>query len=185
MRIEIVLVILLALLSIGCVQNGDYNNSLPKESITNTTQKESSQVAEETSMQVEKTPEHVISPGSPPLEIDGSRYYVPSGKEVQINFTFRNEGTQKLSLSPFPPELEIEESFGEVTHHFPPGNKKIELKPGEEITYSYVWDQRNSSGDLVSPGKYYVVMKNVRVEAPERSWEYSEKRNAWVDIEPQ
>ncbi|MFW5936157.1 MAG: hypothetical protein ACOCSC_02595 [Candidatus Hadarchaeota archaeon] len=175
LKIEIVVVILVALLSIGCAHNGDYNNSLPKESITNTTQKESSQ----------QTPEHVISPGSPPLEIDGSSYYVPSGKEVHISFTFRNKGIEKLNFSPFPPELEIEESFGEVVHHFSPGNKEIELEPGEEIMYSYVWDQRNSRGDLVGPGTYNVVMKNVRVETPERSWEYSEKRNAWIDIEPQ
>ncbi|MFO7967947.1 MAG: hypothetical protein R6U44_10160 [Archaeoglobaceae archaeon] len=136
-------------------------------------------------MQVEQTPEHVLSPESPPLEIDGSKYYVPSGKEVHINFTFRNQGIQKLNFSPFPPKLEIEKSFGEVVRHFPPGNKEIELEPGEEITYSYVWDQRNSNGDLVGPGKYYVVMKHVHVETPEMSTGYGEIRNSWIDIEPQ
>ncbi|MFO7967749.1 MAG: hypothetical protein R6U44_09145 [Archaeoglobaceae archaeon] len=144
MKIEMVLIVLVTLFLIGCAQNGDYNNSLPKESVTNTTQEQFPQVTEETSMRVEQTPEHVISPGSPPLEIDGFRYYVPSGKEVYINFTFRNQGIQKLNFSPFPPRLEIEKSFGEVVHRFPPGSKKIELEPEEEITYSYVWDQRNS-----------------------------------------
>jgi len=80
--------------------------------------------------------------------------YLP-GEPVTIEFSFINISSEPIVLSPDPPEIEIKLPGREgMVQSLAPGSGEVNLEPGENITYTLVWDQRDSSGQQVAPGYY-------------------------------
>lgn len=83
-------------------------------------------------------------------------------------------------MSPFPPKINIERpnvaSPDDIICSFQAGAKKIQLEPGETITYDFVWDQRDDDGQQVDFGWYGVEVTVVSrklsetVEGSVRGW---------------
>jgi len=108
------------------------------------------------------------APSVPMLTVMGDTersYYLP-GEEIIIEFTFTNDDSQPLIISPFPPEVNIylptlPEPDSKI-RSFAAGAQELELEPGETRTYSLLWDQQ------VIPGWYSVeVERNIRAAAQE------------------
>jgi len=82
-------------------------------------------------------------------------HYLP-GETVEIRMSLENNRGETIRIPSFPPEILITHSItGEKVRTFPPG-EEIELKPGETVSYTLKWDQRDENGREVSPGRYYV-----------------------------
>jgi len=80
--------------------------------------------------------------------------YLP-GEPVTIEFSFINISSEPIVLSPDPPKMEIKLPGREgVVQSLAPGTGEVNLEPGENITYTLVWDQRDSSRQQVAPGYY-------------------------------
>jgi hypothetical protein len=97
-------------------------------------------------------------PAPPPLLeptaiADRSVYLL--GESVTVKFSLRNVSSSPLVISPNPPEIEIMLPVKEeVVKTFAPISGRVRLEPGEEVTYTLVWDQHDSSGQQVAPGYY-------------------------------
>lgn len=75
--------------------------------------------------------------------------------------SFTNEASELRTISPFPPEIRIIELPNLrppdiVVRAFPVGSNELALQPGESVSHSVSWDQKNVSGEQVSPGWYSV-----------------------------
>ncbi len=83
------------------------------------------------------------------------------GERSEINLSFTNEASETRTISPFPPEIRIIELPNlrppdRVVRAFPVGNDELALQPGESVSHSVNWDQKDDSGKQVSPGWYSV-----------------------------
>ncbi len=100
--------------------------------------------------------------------------YTP-GENVTIELTFSNQDAQALVINPLPPAVSI-------VMPSPPGGKAdtivwtvsgggvaLTLAPGETKTYELDWDQKDSQGQPVAPGRYWVSPEGSvrRVSPPE------------------
>lgn len=67
-------------------------------------------------------------------------------------------------MSQFPPEIQvISPRTHETVRSFVPGSQELELGPSKVIIHTLAWDQREDSGEQVSPGWYYIDAKNITV----------------------
>lgn len=70
-----------------------------------------------------------------------------------------------MVLSPVPPMMEIKlpRQQGDIgiVKTFAPGSGEVKLEPGGKVTYTLVWDQRDSRGQQVPP-RYYTPNIEVR-----------------------
>jgi len=85
----------------------------------------------------------------------------PYSKTADINLSFTNEASEPRTISPFPPEIKIIElpdvkPPGIVVRAFPVGNGELVLQPAESASHTVNWDQKNESGEQVTPGWYSV-----------------------------
>jgi hypothetical protein len=104
--------------------------------------------------------------------------YLPE-EEVEINFTFTNVASEAAVVEPYPPRMRIfmpslpgpyEE---DIVRSFPPGAEELKLEPGESASYTFTWDQRDESGQQVTPGWYEVEVKHTVRKAAEPEGGYS------------
>jgi len=99
------------------------------------------------------------TPSPPPVEASATpsqAVYLP-GEAVTIEFSFENVSAEPAMLWPFSPEMEITRPRGsEVLRSFEAGPEQITLGPGETTTYTFVWDQKDASGQPVGPGYYWI-----------------------------
>ena len=94
-------------------------------------------------------------------------HYLP-GESIEIRMSLENNRGETITVPSFPPETVVIRGItGEKIRTFPPG-EKIQLKPGETVSYTLKWDQRDENGREVSPGRYYVGVDVVRVEVEDR-----------------
>lgn len=103
-----------------------------------------------------------------------------SGEKVDITLSFTNEASEPRIMSPFPPKINIEqpnvEPSDDIICSFPVGAKEVQLEPGETVTYDFIWDQRDDSGQQVDFGWYGVEVTVVSrklsetVEGSVRGW---------------
>ncbi|MDD2666565.1 MAG: hypothetical protein PHD13_05900 [Methanocellales archaeon] len=102
----------------------------------------------------------------PPLNIEAKPsqpYYLP-GEPVEIEFSFTNTILESITLSPFPPEIQVTSPrTHEIVRSFVPGAQELELGPGKVMSHTLAWDQREDSGEQVSTGWYYIDAKNITV----------------------
>ena len=99
------------------------------------------------------------TPAPPPIEVKAttSQTTCLPGETITIEFSVKNTGTEPLTIRSGPPEFQVQsvESLSYVWV-FPPGREQVTLAPGEIVTYTFVWDQRDASGQQVLPGEYSV-----------------------------
>jgi len=81
--------------------------------------------------------------------------YLP-GEEITIEFSFKNISPQAFMIDPFPPEIEIigHGPYDELVRLFPAGAESKSLEPGEVVSYTMTWDQRDGQGQQVDYGYY-------------------------------
>ena len=108
---------------------------------------------------------------SPPLDIRAvvaEPSYLP-GDTVEISFTFTNTGEDQISVRHFPPRIEfIRPSELQPTRSYPEGSTERMLSPGETLEHFLAWDQRDTSGQQVTPGNYYIQVGEILIG--EASW---------------
>ena len=85
----------------------------------------------------------------------------PYGERTEINLSFTNEASGLRTISPFPPEIRIIELPNlqppdSVLRAFHVGKDELALQPGESASYLVNWNQKDDSGEQVSPGWYSV-----------------------------
>jgi hypothetical protein len=128
----------------------------------------------------EPTPTPVPSPHpsvipQPALELEATTeqtIYMP-GETIEIELTFINMTDKPITISPFPPEIEIilpELPEGEdIVNKFAAGSGQVELEQGGEITHTLAWDQRDSRGQPVAPGYYNlnIDVNDIRIDGKE------------------
>jgi hypothetical protein len=77
------------------------------------------------------------------------------GEPIAFELTIANVSPASIVIGPDPPKMEIVLPGQEgVAETFAPGSGQIKLEPGERVTYTLVWDQRDSRGQQVPPGYY-------------------------------
>ncbi len=112
-----------------------------------------------------RTPAPPTPTATPKLELSAmpsQDSYLP-GEQVNIEFLFSNTDTEPITVTTFPPEIEILTSSPYVAvRSFAAGEQELALGPREEIPYNLTWDQRDNNGKQVSPGWYFVDVKNMR-----------------------
>ena len=92
--------------------------------------------------------------------------YLP-GEEVVIKLSFQNVNTEALELAHFPPvAVKIMEKgqYGELLRTLPPGEDTRVFAPGETITHTLMWDQRDDQGKPVDPGHYNIDLMYVYLD---------------------
>ncbi len=100
---------------------------------------------------------------APPVETAVSASVRPDsfsnsyGKSIHIETTLNNTSAEEVTLSPYPPAMQIVDPFNyETVRSFAAGNTTLLLEPGQTATHSYTWDQRNDGGEQVEYGYYYL-----------------------------
>lgn len=89
--------------------------------------------------------------------------YLP-GDEVEIEFKFKNVRTEPITLTPFPPRIQVTRPRSdEVVRSFSIGSEDLNLEPGETAEYTLVWNQKDNNGQQVAPGWYYVGLIDVTI----------------------
>jgi hypothetical protein len=85
----------------------------------------------------------------------------PYGETAEINLSFTNKASETRTINPFPPEIRIIELPNlrppdKVIRTFQVGNDQLALPPGESMSHSLNWDQKNENGEQVPLGWYSV-----------------------------
>ncbi len=91
-----------------------------------------------------------------------SKEAYPVGENVGIVFSFKNISSETL-VFPFPPAFNIGTLDGQTVREFAVGMTRKSLAPGESVSSSLTWDQRDDVGVQVPAGEYQIVMPNVRL----------------------
>ena len=108
---------------------------------------------------------------APPLDIRATvsePSYRP-GDTVHVNFTFTNTSENQVTVSRFPPRIEFIRPLElQPVRSYPEGSTEGVLNPGESLQHSLTWDQRDTNGRPVPPGKYYVQV--AQMPTSEGSW---------------
>lgn len=102
-------------------------------------------------------------PAEMPLQVKGIPVedgYLP-GQTVEIKLQFINRGPETITISRFPPEMDLISREWKRVDSFESGSEEIQLKPGNTKTYNLVWNQRDENNRQVSPGLYRVDVKNI------------------------
>jgi hypothetical protein len=82
---------------------------------------------------------------------------VSQGVEITLDLIFENVSGEPVTINPFPPMMFIaQESSLRPVIFFEEGTQIAEILPESEISYTLIWDQKESDGSLVAPGWYTV-----------------------------
>lgn len=79
---------------------------------------------------------------------------------VEIELVFQNISSESLTVTSFPPSIEIIRD-GEVVRNLEAGGVGVEILQSESVTYTLVWDLRDNSGEKVLPGWYSININDV------------------------
>ena len=87
------------------------------------------------------------------------------GEGVSIDLVFTNTGSEPVSITPFPPEIQIIRSdTGERVRLIPPGDTTAEISAYGITVNTMVWNQRDDSGARIEPGRYSVIVGGVTLQ---------------------
>jgi len=90
------------------------------------------------------------------------------GEDISITVVFRNAGPGEYSLAPFPPAVTIREAgTGRVVRTFDPGTASYAISGMEIIRFDIVWNQEDSGGAQVEPGRYEVDVETIEARLQE------------------
>jgi anti-sigma factor RsiW len=88
------------------------------------------------------------------------------GKTIRIETYISNVSQEDVTLSPYPPAVQVLDPFDYSTvRSFPAGNSTYVLQAGQSTAQSYKWDQRNDQGQQVHYGYYYIQPDVILAEA--------------------
>lgn len=108
----------------------------------------------------DETPEPEIAIATPMpdlLTITTDKPSYHTGEDIEIRVIFENKGSESLTVEFPPPEINIIHWVTKkIVRSFIPNSQKIEVQPGERISYSLKWDQKDENGEQVCPGNYYM-----------------------------
>jgi hypothetical protein len=79
------------------------------------------------------------------------------GAEVSITLTVTNHGSDTISLSPFPPEIDITTQDREMVWEMSGGGEELSIEAGNSETYYFTWNQRDKANNAVAGGEYTVT----------------------------
>jgi hypothetical protein len=88
--------------------------------------------------------------------------YAP-GDKVVINLKLKNNGSQPVVLTQFPPILSLM-SAGNPVFSFIAGQNGRILAPGESVSFNEVWSQNDAHGNQVSLGRYYLELEDLDLQ---------------------
>ena len=104
-----------------------------------------------------------VPSASTPLMITG--YVEPTaalGEAVNITLEFSNSSPDGYELTPFPPTIAIREAAtGQVVFTSVAGASVYSLATMETLQYNLMWDQKDSGGAQVEPGRYEVDVETL------------------------
>jgi len=85
------------------------------------------------------------------------------GEDIVIELTFQNNSTDMFLIEPFPPKIMVMPSlkYGLAIREFPEGEEAKSLEPGEMVSYTLTWDQRDKNGQQVPAGDYKLALGNI------------------------
>jgi hypothetical protein len=79
------------------------------------------------------------------------------GAEVSITLTVTNHGSDTISLSPFPPEIDITTLDRETVWEMSGGGEELSIETGNSETYYFTWNQRDKANNAVAGGEYTIT----------------------------
>ncbi|MCH8864563.1 MAG: hypothetical protein IIB13_04280 [Chloroflexi bacterium] len=104
-------------------------------------------------------------------------YYLP-GETVEVKLLFKNKSSNNVTLE-YLPEIRVAKhhygkplSTGQALYSWTGRELLLELKPDETTTIDFIWDQKDTNGEQVPPGWYYVTWKDPNVTG-ETVWKAS------------
>lgn len=88
------------------------------------------------------------------------------GKPVNITLSITNVSTAPFTITPFPPPIKVVPwlDWDQVLFSVAGGTKPRELKPNETATVNVTWDQKDTTGRQVVPGRYGVVFGELTID---------------------
>jgi len=108
------------------------------------------------------SPAIMISPIEGAASMDKEAYQ--AGEDVMIDLSFENLTDEGFLLELFPPQIEIMRRYpyDEMARTFPAGDGSRSLEPGETVSCTLIWDQRDDQGQPVPYGYYYLEFGRAR-----------------------
>lgn len=94
-----------------------------------------------------------------PLEMNdvtGKPWY-SLGEIVEVKFLWENVTNESVTVKPFPLAVEIRGPYDSVVWSCTGGAGERTLKPGETLSYTLTWDQRDNNGQIIEPGYYFLT----------------------------
>lgn len=95
-------------------------------------------------------------------------YYLP-GETVEVKLLFKNVSSNNVTLK-YLPEIYVVKhhvgkhlSTGQALYSWTGRELLVELKPDETTTIDFIWDQKDTNGEQVPTGWYYVTWKDPNV----------------------
>ena len=106
-----------------------------------------------------------VAPSAPPSAIVVAVSTAPSaspGEDIDILVTFSNHSSDGYLVTPFPPAVAIREATtGRVVYTFAYGPSSYVLSGMELLQWEVVWNQQDSNGRQVEPGRYEVEVETM------------------------
>ncbi len=92
------------------------------------------------------------------LKVTPSKESYSPGEEVVLDFAFTNVDSVPVTIEPFPPRVDIGlRPLDGIVRSFGAGSDDATLLPGETLIHRVTWDQRDDTGEQVSPGRWYHI----------------------------
>jgi len=90
-------------------------------------------------------------------------YYLP-GETVEVKLLFKNVSSNNVKLK-YLPEIHVAKhlSAERALYSWTGHELLVELEPDETTTIDFTWDQKDTNGEQVPPGWYYVTWKDPNV----------------------
>jgi hypothetical protein len=87
------------------------------------------------------------------------------GEKVNIGLVFRNTGSELITLSSFPPTIQIwHEDTNTLVRSFSQGSESAEISTSSLLDYTLVWDQLDDEGNQVESGRYSIFVSNINIQ---------------------
>ena len=85
------------------------------------------------------------------------------GEPVDITLLFENTGPDGVTLTPFPPAIDIRSiETGEIIMSLPEGQSSLALSSMESTTYQLQWNQQTTAGTQATAGRYALDVRTVQ-----------------------
>ncbi len=91
-----------------------------------------------------------------------SKSVYAAGETVAVEISLKNVTTESFTIWKFPPILSVMDSkTGQPVYTTEAGGSTVVLAPGQETSYTVYWQQLDSDGQPVSPGRYYIELEDL------------------------